>query len=134
MRGIAGRSAAIIVTALALAAGVTQATPRWSEADYLRSLAEPHEVSPAPSPSLLSTPWVPAVDYGQEFIHTADFLRGLQVTNPVDPEFGGEQEGEHLRTIVQSDNTQEVIWVWSHLDDEYGVDSLLYRVGNAWTY
>lgn len=123
-----GRALVPAFLLVALFAAGAAATPYWTAEDEARSPAE------AFAPRRPAMPPVDGYDYPAEFVRTANFLGTLQVENVLDPEFGGEQEAEHLLTIVQSDNTSEVVWVWSTLASAYGVDSLLYRAADAWTY
>lgn len=123
-----GRAFLLAAAFVTLLSATAAATPYWTAEDYARAQLE----GAAPARPV---PGLPAgTDYIAEFIHTASFLGTLQVESGLDPEFGGEKEAEHLPEIVQTDNTSEVIWAWSTLSAEYGVDSLLYRAVDAWTY
>lgn len=72
-----------------------------------------------------------------EYIQICDFLTRWQVSNPADPNYGGMIEGEtgELVTIIQTDNTQESIRVWSHYAALTG-DLERYRsnIDAAWVY
>lgn len=68
-----------------------------------------------------------------QLLEEAIFLTTLQDPGP-GLDLGGMQEGEHLRSIVQTDNTTESIWVWSrfrHLTGDNQFDS---NIDLAWDY
>ncbi|MGD9379118.1 MAG: hypothetical protein PVI51_00970, partial [candidate division WOR-3 bacterium] len=50
--------------------------------------------------------------YIHELCQTAAFVASMQVSDPMDPEFGGIIEGEDQLSVVETDNTQQAIWVW----------------------
>ena len=72
-----------------------------------------------------------------EYIQIADFIASWQVSDPLSPDYGGMMEGEtpELAAIIQTDNTQEAIRVWSHYGAMTG-DLERYRdnIDAAWTY
>jgi hypothetical protein len=57
----------------------------------------------------------------------------MQVTDST-ANFGGIREGEHLLDIIQSDNTSESIWLWSHYYRLFGLDTYHSNVDAAWDY
>ncbi len=70
------------------------------------------------------------------YLLTANWLRSLQVRIP-GIEFGGQREGEtgSLYDIIQTDNTQEAIVVWSYARGLCGIDTLFQNeLANAWIY
>jgi uncharacterized repeat protein (TIGR03803 family) len=74
-----------------------------------------------------------AYDYYAKFLQTASWLATQQKTDGAD--FGGIQEAEDMTTIVETDNTQEAIWVWcryAELTGDYA--TYLTNINNAWTY
>jgi len=75
--------------------------------------------------------------YFAEYIQICDFLTVWQVSDPGNPNYGGMIEGEtgDLVNIIQTDNTQESIRVWSGYGNMTG-DIERYRdnVDAAWTY
>ena len=72
-----------------------------------------------------------------EYTEICDFLTVWQVSDPLLPDYGGMIEGEtgNLTTIIQTDNTQESIRVWSHFGAITG-DAGRYQdnIAAAWTY
>ncbi len=112
------------------------ATPYWSEADYQRSQAN-HRAIGAGEPVQLSPLTVDQYALLYEYVQICGFLASMQEDNPLDPDFGGMHEGEtpELWAIVETDNTQEAIRVWS----AYGLlsgDPETYRenISAAWAY
>ncbi|KPJ53903.1 hypothetical protein AMJ39_02620 [candidate division TA06 bacterium DG_24] len=80
------------------------------------------------------SPGLETPDYLEHYTLLAGFLRGLQVWNPGGPDHGGMREGEHLPDIIETDNTAEAIWVWSHYYELTGDDSYYPNVEAAWEY
>ena len=76
----------------------------------------------------VSTP-ASAYDYRAKFLQEAGWLATQQQSS------GGIQEGEDYTDVVESDNTQEAIWIWSRYAELTG-DYTTYqtRINNAWTY
>jgi hypothetical protein len=64
----------------------------------------------------------------------AAFIATLQVDDPDTILFGGMREGEHLLDVIESDNTQESIWVWSTLKALTGESTYDANVTAAWQY
>ncbi len=85
-----------------------------------------------------SSPDGEAVFTGESFLENmfeaASFIATLQVADPETITFGGMREGEHLPLVIQSDNTQESIWVWSRYHSLTGDSTFDANVGNAWQY
>lgn len=72
---------------------------------------------------------VNAYDYRAKFLQEAQWLTTQQQSG------GGVQEGEDYTSVVETDNTQEAIWIWSRYAELTG-DYTTYqtRINNAWTY
>lgn len=64
----------------------------------------------------------------------AQFITALQVDDTTSGSYGGMREGEHLLSIIQTDNTSESIWIWSHYYRLMGVDLYHDNVDAAWEY
>ncbi|MGQ9602627.1 MAG: T9SS type A sorting domain-containing protein [bacterium] len=64
----------------------------------------------------------------------ADFITTLQVLDPNSPDYGGMREGEHMLGVIQTDNTSESIWIWSHYFDLTGQDLYHSNIDAAWQY
>jgi len=116
---------------------LASATPYWTEADYNRSQAlsfGPPVLEQAPS---LEIPTLEYYSYLHEYFQISHFLSTLQVSDPQSPNFGGMIEGETgpVSYIVETDNTQEAIRVWSRYA-QLADDLELYRnnIEDAWTY
>ena len=70
-----------------------------------------------------------ACDYRARFLQECGWLATQQQFG------GGVQESENCTSGVESDNTQEAIWIWSRYAELTG-DYTTYqtRINNAWTY
>ena len=63
-----------------------------------------------------------------------DFIVTLQVSDTTTIDYGGMREGEHMLSVIQSDNTSESIWLWSHYYRLSGTDPYHGNVDAAWEY
>ncbi len=72
--------------------------------------------------------------YIHEFFQTAAFIANMQVDDSLDPEYGGIIEGEDALNIVETDNTQEAIWVWSRYYQLTGDTTYFENLRRAWIY
>lgn len=72
--------------------------------------------------------------YIHEFFQTAGFIASMQVDDSLDPEFGGIIEGEDALNVVETDNTQEAIWVWSRYYQLTGDTTYFENLKRAWIY
>lgn len=73
------------------------------------------------------------------FYAEAEFITTLQVLDPDDPNYGGMREGEdggdgHLWDIIQTDNTEESIWVWCRYYELFGSNPFADNTSAAWQY
>ncbi|MCX5632521.1 MAG: PASTA domain-containing protein [Phycisphaerae bacterium] len=74
-----------------------------------------------------------AYDYKAKFIQEANWLTTQQVTSGGN--LGGIVEGEDYTTVVETDNTQEAIWIWSRYAELTGdYTKYITNINNAWTY
>jgi len=76
-------------------------------------------------------------NYLGRFELLCQFLDLMQEHDPEDPSFGGlhEGEGERLWRIIETDNTQEAIRVWSEYADYFDDhETYLGNIEAAWTY
>jgi len=107
------------------------ATP-YVPADEARALpaevAERHIVLSPPGPSLLS------YDPLNRYEMACDFIVTMQVSDTSLASYGGMREGEHMLGVIQTDNTSESIWMWSHYYDLTGSDNYRDNVDAAWVY
>jgi len=72
--------------------------------------------------------------YPHEFFQTAEFIAGMQVSDSSSPDFGGIVEGEDMTDVIQTDNTQEAVWVWCWYTELTGDTSYVDNIRKAWTY
>ena len=77
-------------------------------------------------------------DYGYDplvrFQMGADFITTLQVSDTSLAAYGGMREGEHMLNVIQTDNTSESIWIWSHYYALTGNDDYRDNIDAAWEY
>jgi hypothetical protein len=75
-------------------------------------------------------------DYDTHLAQEAAFVASLQVLDPTKPDYGGVNEGEHLKggSYVQTDNTTESIWVWTRHYELTHDATYLPNIAAAWTY
>lgn len=85
------------------------------------------------APKILGKP-IDRFNYLYEIKQTADFIAQYQVSDSLSPDFGGLIEGEHLPNIIETDNTQEAIWVWSRWYELTGRDDYQTNIRRAWIY
>ncbi|MCA9752043.1 MAG: T9SS type A sorting domain-containing protein [Gemmatimonadetes bacterium] len=72
----------------------------------------------------------------QAFVDAVWFAAGLQIVDPIDPEFGGiaEGEGDSLGVVVQTDNTSQAVWAFSRYRSFTGDTTIDLWLERAWTY
>ncbi|MEO0081485.1 MAG: hypothetical protein ABIL25_04220 [candidate division WOR-3 bacterium] len=63
-----------------------------------------------------------------------DFVAAYQVSDSGSPDFGGIIEAEHLPNVIETDNTQEAIWIWSRWYELTGSDDYRENIRRAWVY
>lgn len=114
---------------------IIQATEYWGPEE----LAEQRAEAPAgfeggmlpPSPG---TDGLPPNYYMARFSMVAEFLTTLQVSDSTAPLYGGIMEGERNTLTIQTDNTSEAIWIWSHYTDLTGDTRYVPNIEAAWIY
>lgn len=72
--------------------------------------------------------------YIHELCQTASFVASMQVTDSLDPEYGGIIEGEDAMGVVETDNTQQAIWVWCRYYQITGDTTYFPNIRRAWIY
>lgn len=72
--------------------------------------------------------------YIHELCQTAAFIGSLQVADSLSPDYGGIIEGEDEPDIIQTDNTQEAIWVWCRYYEITGDTTYFENLRRAWIY
>jgi hypothetical protein len=99
------------------------------ELRLLRLQEEAYEQLP-----LVRPPHTPRItNFGEDYNRAALFLKTLQVMEP-GPDFGGMREAEHMLDIIQTDNTEEAVWIWSRYFELTGDESIIQNIADAWTY
>ncbi len=64
----------------------------------------------------------------------AEFAARYQVADSGSGDFGGIIEAEHMPNVIETDNTQEAIWVWSRWYELTGRDDYRTNINRAWAY
>jgi hypothetical protein len=108
---------------------VALATP-YVPSEGTASMGSEEWVPPAALTPAAALFYDPLTQYGM----CAQFITTLQVTDTSAASYGGMREGEHLLEIIQTDNTSESIWIWSHYYARMGVDTYGDNVDAAWVY
>lgn len=123
----------IIVTSL-LIFSIGLSLPYWKQEDFERAEAYPKGKPVMQTEiELLRGNWQ-TWSYIHELCQTAAFIASMQVSDSLDPEFGGIIEGEDALTIVETDNTQEAIWVWCRYYEITGDTIYFINLRRAWIY
>lgn len=120
----------IVLTAIGVLAAATAAlaTEFWPP----EKLAEPF--GPPVEPRLGYAVRAEEYDAEQVFGKACAFIEFWQVKDPNDPNYGGIREGEDLPNIIQTDNTQESVWVWSRWRQLTGSRKYDDAVARSWVY
>ncbi|MBN2537605.1 T9SS type A sorting domain-containing protein [candidate division WOR-3 bacterium] len=121
-----------LVVILVLLAGSALATRPWTELefrDWNRSFEPAFVARPE---SLIRGPR--RYNYLERIKLMADFVASYQVSDSGSPHFGGIIESEHQPNIIETDNTQEAIWVWSRWYELTGRDDYRENIRRAWSY
>ncbi|MBK6766187.1 MAG: hypothetical protein IPG71_07675 [bacterium] len=137
MKSLTSAFATLIV--VLIGAATVLGTPYWTEEELAAARVE---FDPALHPRNLETGSrvrpgsLDEVPYFLKYRHLCDFLAEMQYLGPSN-EFGGMREGEVGAdfSIIQTDNTQEAIRVWSQYAIWTG-DTARYaqNIRDAWTY
>ncbi|MEO0142564.1 MAG: hypothetical protein ABIL15_04340, partial [candidate division WOR-3 bacterium] len=113
---------------------ILEAVPYWESQDFKMA-----EIVPRAEPVLpqviesLRSDWQ-RWSYIHELVQTAQFVASMQVSDSLDPEFGGIIEGEDQLGIVETDNTQQAIWVWTRYYEITGDTTYFLNTRRAWIY
>jgi hypothetical protein len=115
-----------------LVAGSALAARPWSasEFDEFNRTFQP-SVLPRPE-SLIHGPR--RFNYLERIHRLCEFIRQYQVSDSLSADFGGIIEAEHMPTTIETDNTQEAIWVWSRWYELTGLDDYRESIRRAWVY
>ncbi|MEO0136439.1 MAG: T9SS type A sorting domain-containing protein [candidate division WOR-3 bacterium] len=73
-------------------------------------------------------------NYLHELVQTAGFVAAMQVADSSNPEFGGVIEGEDQPMVVETDNTQQAVWVWTRYYEITGDTTYFLNIRRAWIY
>jgi hypothetical protein len=108
--------------------------PLWETEDFIKEeiKKEPGAVFPDEIPS--GGPEWQRWSYIHQLFKTCEFIDGMQVSDSTSPDYGGMIEGENAMNIIETDNTQEAIWVWSRYRELTGDTTYDVNVRRAWIY
>ncbi len=121
----------ILLVLLALASAAL-ATRMWTEQEF-ESFYRSYQPRWLPRPeSLIHGPR--RYNYLRQVKLTCDFVASYQVSDSLSPDFGGIIEAENMPGVIETDNTQEAIWVWSRWYELTGRDDFRENVRRAWIY
>ena len=114
--------------------GLSFSLPYWTEQDFINADSIPrgtpvmqYDTGP------LRAEWQ-RWSYIHELCQTAGFVASMQVSDSLDPEFGGIIEGEDQLSVVETDNTQQAIWVWCRYYEITGDTMYFLNIRRAWIY
>ena len=83
----------------------------------------------------LPGPELPYTDYGLAgMTQAAEFVALWQVDDPGSDDHGGVREAEDDPDIIQTDNTTEAVWVWTHYYELTGDGRFQENIERAWGY
>jgi hypothetical protein len=121
----------ILLAVLALASAAL-ATRMWTEEEFERYYQD-YQPQWLPRPeSLIYGPR--RFNYLRQVKLTCDFVASYQVSDSLNSQFGGIIEAEHLPAVIETDNTQEAIWIWSRWYELTGRDDYRENIRRAWIY
>lgn len=121
----------ILLVLLALASAAL-ATRMWTEQEF-ESFYRSYQPEWLPRPeSLIHGPR--RYNYLRQVKLTCDFVASYQVSDSLSPDFGGIIEAEHMPGVIETDNTQEAIWIWSRWYELTGRDDFRENIRRAWVY
>lgn len=111
---------------------VAFATRAWTELEFENFY---REYRPEVLPQQLELLQGPRrFNYLERFKMVCDFTARWQVTDSTSPDYGGIIEAEHMPTVIETDNTQEAIWIWSRWYELTGRDDYRENIRRAWIY
>jgi len=121
-----------VLLAVLVLASAALATRPWSEQEF-ESFYRSYEPEWLPRPeSIVYGPR--RFNYLRQVKLTCDFVASYQVSDSLSSDFGGIIEAEHMPTVIETDNTQEAIWIWSRWYELTGRDDYRENIRRAWIY
>jgi hypothetical protein len=111
------------------------ATDYWSPEELARQYEESRAIAgDFTIPTLPQEIELTLPDYMKRFTMAVEFLRSMQNDDTSSVKYGGMKEGEQQQHIVQTDNTQEAIWMWSRYVSLTGDTTYIPNIEKAWIY
>ncbi|MDH4211754.1 MAG: T9SS type A sorting domain-containing protein [candidate division WOR-3 bacterium] len=123
-----------VIFVVAALVGTCFAVSLWTEEDFINADSIPRESPVLQSAVHLTRGEWQRWSYIHELCQTAAFVASMQVSDPLDPEFGGIIEGEDALTVIETDNTQQAIWVWCRYYEITGDTTYFENIRRAWIY
>jgi hypothetical protein len=121
-----------VLLAVLVLASAALATRMWTEEEFER-YHQDYQPQWLPRPESLQ--YGPRrFNYLRQIKLTCDFVASFQVSDSLNPDFGGIIEAEHMPDIIETDNTQEAIWIWSRWYELTGRDDYRENIRRAWVY
>ncbi|MGQ9677754.1 MAG: hypothetical protein ACUVUD_00520 [bacterium] len=111
---------------------IASATRLWSREELEKNFAHYQPTATPPPP--LVPPGPRRFNYLKRIKWICDFVARYQVSDSSSPDFGGVIEAEHLPTTIETDNTQEAVWVWTRWYQLTGRDDYRENTRRAWVY
>lgn len=120
------------VTLVLLLVAIASATRIWSQDELEKNFAK-YQPTTTPPPAL-APPGPRRFNYLKRIKWICDFVARYQVSDSSSSDFGGVIEAEHLPAIIETDNTQEAVWVWTRWYQLTGRDEYRENIRRAWIY
>ena len=125
---------ALFVLAVLLSFQKLTSLPLWETEDFIKAELGQKKESIFPDQIPQPGPEWKKWSYIHQFFKTCVFIESLQVSDSSSPDFGGMIEGENAINIIETDNTQEAIWVWSRYRELAGDTTYDKNIRRAWIY
>lgn len=122
------------IIVLVILVGTGFSVSLWTEEDFINADSIPREFPVIQSDVHITRGEWQRWSYIHELYQTAAFVASMQVSDSLDPEFGGIIEGEDALTVVETDNTQQAIWVWCRYYEISGDTTYFENIRRAWIY
>jgi len=129
----------IIISVILLCSCSLLATPYWDFETHIEARERIETLCESARSRPLEIPaWqvYPRYSYPHELTQLCEFWRYWQLLDPDSAEHGGiiEAESGDLREVIQTDNTQEVVWDWAYYTAHSGDSTYIENMDLAWLY
>jgi len=122
------------IVIILLMVAIASATAFWTEQDFIDadSIRRTDPVMQYDA-GVLRAEWQ-RWSYLHELRQTAAFVANMQVSDSMSTEYGGIIEGEDALGVVETDNTQQAVWVWCRYYQITGDTTYFLNIRRAWIY